>query len=138
MTLTCLNARHIKNWIHKREGEVRKQAEQIACITAKNAPDLLQILNFTGLLSFVNKLQETCQIYQVATSMLNQACCNLSICGFVGRFGIRTRTSSKGRYLRKLFPKIDLRTLTLTLSSETISEDTYLCWMSECEFRKIC
>ena len=23
--------------------------------------------------------------------------------------GIRTRTSSKGRYLRKLFPKIDLR-----------------------------
>ena len=30
---------------------------------------------------------------------------------------------------------MDLRTLTLTLSSETISEDTYLCWMSECEFQ---
>ena len=90
MTLTCLNARHIKNWIHKREGEVRKQAEQIACITAKNAPDLLQVLNFTGLLPFVNKLQETCQIHQVATSMLNQACSNLSICGFVGRFAKTT------------------------------------------------
>ena len=49
--------------------------------------------------------------------------------------GIRTRTSSKGRYLRKLFSKIDLRTLTLTLSSETISEDTCLYWMSECEFQ---
>ena len=66
MTLKCLNARHIKNLIHKREGEVRKQAEQIACITAKNAPDLLQVLNFTGLLPFVNKLQETCQIHQLA------------------------------------------------------------------------
>ena len=52
--------------------------------------------------------------------------------------GIRTRTSSKGRYLRKLFPKIGLGLgLGLgfgDLSSETISEDTYLCWMSECEF----
>ena len=47
--------------------------------------------------------------------------------------GIRTRTSSKGRYLRKLFPKIGLGLG--DLSSETISEDTYLCWMSECEFR---
>ena len=43
-----------------------------------------------------------------------------------------------GTYLRKLFPKIDLRTLTLTLTSETISEDTYLCWMSECECRLWC
>ena len=56
--------------------------------------------------------------------------------------GIRTRTSSKGRYLRKLFAKIGLGLgLRLglglgfgDLSSETISEDTYLCWMSECEF----
>ena len=47
--------------------------------------------------------------------------------------GIRTRTSSKGRYLRKLFPKIGLGLGFGDLSSETISEDTYLCWMSECE-----
>ena len=40
--------------------------------------------------------------------------------------GIRTRTSSKGRYFRKLFPKIGLAFG--DLSSETISEDTYLCW----------
>ena len=41
------------------------------------------------------------------------------VCIYVAvKFGIRTRTSSKGRYLQKLFPKIDL--LTLTLSLETI------------------
>ena len=46
--------------------------------------------------------------------------------------------SSKGRYLRKLSPKIGLGLglgLGLgDLSSETISEDTYLSWMSECDF----
>ena len=41
-------------------------------------------------------------------------------------FGIRTRTSSKGRYLRKLFPKIGLGLGLGDLSSETISEDRYL------------
>ena len=53
----------------------------------------------------------------------------------IGILGIRTRTSSKGMYLRKLFPKIGLGLGFGDLSSETISEDTYLCWMSECELR---
>ena len=31
--------------------------------TAKNAADLLQVVNFTGLLQLVNKLQQTCQFH---------------------------------------------------------------------------
>ena len=38
--------------------------------TAKNATDLLQIVNFTDLLQLVNKLQQACQFHKVATSML--------------------------------------------------------------------
>ena len=38
--------------------------------TAKNATVLLQVVNFTGLLQLVNKLQEVCQFYQVTTSLL--------------------------------------------------------------------
>ena len=48
--------------------------------TAKNVTDLLQVVNFTGLMQFVNKLQQACQFHQVATSLLRlQACCNLSL-----------------------------------------------------------
>ena len=32
----------------------------------------------TELHRLVNKLQQTCQFHQVATSLLKQACCNLS------------------------------------------------------------
>ena len=38
--------------------------------TAKNATDLLQVVNFTGLLQLVNKLQQACQFHQVVTSLL--------------------------------------------------------------------
>ena len=51
-------------------------SQQSSCIkltvnyTAKNATNLLQVDNFTGLLQLVNKLQQACQFYQVATSLL--------------------------------------------------------------------
>ena len=38
--------------------------------TAKNSTGSLQIVNFTGLLQVVNKLQQACQFYQIATSLL--------------------------------------------------------------------
>ena len=38
--------------------------------TAKNATDLLQVVNFTCLLQLVNKLQQACQFHQVAANLL--------------------------------------------------------------------
>ena len=38
--------------------------------TAKNATDLLQVVNFTDLLQLVNKLQQACQFHQVAENLL--------------------------------------------------------------------
>ena len=37
---------------------------------SQKRPDLLQVVNFTGLLQPVNNLQQTCQFHQVATSRL--------------------------------------------------------------------
>ena len=48
--------------------------------TAKNATDLLQVVNYTGLLQLVNKLQQTCQFHQVATSLLRSSLLQLVIC----------------------------------------------------------
>ena len=48
--------------------------------TAKNATDLLQVVNFTDLFQLVNKLQQTCQFYQVATSLLKSGLLQLVIC----------------------------------------------------------
>ena len=47
--------------------------------TAKNATDV----NFTGLLQLVNKLQQTCQFHQVATSLLKSGLLELVICRLV-------------------------------------------------------
>ena len=38
--------------------------------TAKNVTHLTLVVNFTGLLHFVDKLQQTCQFYQIATNLL--------------------------------------------------------------------
>ena len=37
--------------------------------TARNATDWLQVVDFTGLLQVVNKLQQACQFHQVAASL---------------------------------------------------------------------
>ena len=47
--------------------------------TAKNATGLLQVVNFTGLLQLVDKLQQACQFYQVATSLLKSGLLQLVI-----------------------------------------------------------
>ena len=51
--------------------------------TVKNATDLLQVVNFTGLFQLVNKLQQTCQFHQVATSLLKSGLLQLVICRLV-------------------------------------------------------
>ena len=51
--------------------------------TAKNAKDLLQVVNFTGLLQLVNKLQQTCQFHQAPTSLLKLSLLQLVICRLV-------------------------------------------------------
>ena len=51
--------------------------------TAKNATDLLQVVNFTNLLQLVNKLQQACQFYQVATSLLKSGLLQFVICRLV-------------------------------------------------------
>ena len=48
--------------------------------TAKNATGLLQVVNFTNLLQLVNKLQQACQFYQVATSLLKSGLLQFVIC----------------------------------------------------------
>ena len=50
---------------------------------SKDATDLLQVVNFTGLLQLVNKLQQTCQFHQVATSLLKSGLLQLVICKLV-------------------------------------------------------
>ena len=52
----------------------------IQIYTAKNTADLLQVDNFTGLLQLVNKLQQTCQFDQVATSLLKSGLSQLVVC----------------------------------------------------------
>ena len=54
--------------------------------TAKNATDLLQVVNFTGLLQLVDKLQQPCQFHQVATSLLKSGLLQLVICRLVTTF----------------------------------------------------
>ena len=49
----------------------------------KNATDLLQVVNFTELLQFVNKLQQACQFHQVATTLLRLGLLQLVICRVV-------------------------------------------------------
>ena len=43
----------------------------------------MQVVNFTGLLQFVNKLQQACQFHQVATSLLKSGLLQLVICRLV-------------------------------------------------------
>ena len=40
---------------------------------------MLQVVNFTGLLQFVSKFQQTCQFHQVATSVLKPGLLQLVI-----------------------------------------------------------
>ena len=50
---------------------------------SKDATDLLQVVNFTGLLQLVNKLQQTGQFHHVATSLLKirlVATCHVQTC----------------------------------------------------------
>ena len=51
--------------------------------TARNATDLLQVVNFIVLFQLVNKLQQTCQFHQIATSMLKSGLSQLVICRLV-------------------------------------------------------
>ena len=51
--------------------------------TAKNATDLWQVVNFTGLLQLVNKLQQACQFHQVATSLLKSGLLQHVICRLI-------------------------------------------------------
>ncbi len=37
--------------------------------TAKNATDLMQVVDFTGLMQFANKLYQVCWLHQVASSL---------------------------------------------------------------------
>ena len=50
---------------------------------AENATDLLQVVNFTGLLLLVNILQQACQFHQVTTSLLKPGLLQFVICRFV-------------------------------------------------------
>ena len=54
-----------------------------AVYTVKNATDLLEIFNFTGLLQFVNKLPQACQFHHVATSLLKSGLLQIVICRLV-------------------------------------------------------
>ena len=51
--------------------------------TAKNATDLLQVVNLTNSLQLANKLQQACQFHQVATSLLRSGLLQLVICRLV-------------------------------------------------------
>ena len=51
--------------------------------TVKNATDVLQVVNFTGSFQLVNKMQQTCQFHQVATSLLKSGLLQLVICRLV-------------------------------------------------------
>ena len=42
-------------------------------------PDLLQVVNSTGLLQLINKFQQICQFHQVATSLLESGLLQLVI-----------------------------------------------------------
>ena len=42
--------------------------QHLTVYTAKNATEWLQVVNFSGLLQLLNKLQQACQFYQIATS----------------------------------------------------------------------
>ena len=44
-------------------------ATHIVRYTARNATDLLQVVDFTGLLQVVNKLRQVCRFHQVAPSL---------------------------------------------------------------------
>ena len=48
--------------------------------TQPKTPALLNVFNFTGLFQLVNKLQQTCEFYQVATSLLKSGLLQLVIC----------------------------------------------------------
>ena len=52
--------------------------------TAKNVTDLLLVVNFTGLLKLVNKLQQTCQFYLLmlksSVKIRIVATCHLQTC----------------------------------------------------------
>ena len=48
--------------------------------TAKNGTDFLQVFNFTGLLQLVNNVKQTCQLHQVATSLLKSGLLPLVSC----------------------------------------------------------
>ena len=58
--------------------------------TAKNPTELLQVVNFTGLLQLVNKLQQACQFHQVATSLLRSGLLQLVICRLVTTCHLQT------------------------------------------------
>ena len=61
------------------EQDIRTTRMYKVC-TAKTATDLFQVVNFTGLFQLVNTLQQTCQFYQVATSLLKSGLLQLVIC----------------------------------------------------------
>ena len=42
----------------------------LRAVHSQNNTVLLQVVNFTGLLQLVNKLQQACQFHQVVTSLL--------------------------------------------------------------------
>ena len=48
--------------------------------TAKKATDLLSTYQLVGLLQLINKLQQSCQFHQVATSLLRSGLLQLVSC----------------------------------------------------------
>ena len=76
---------HFKSWVIN----VSKILQHLTALKlvytyiAKNATDLLQVVNFTSLLPLVNKLQQACQFHQVQTSLLRSGLLQLVICRLV-------------------------------------------------------
>ena len=63
-------------------GRVPLTGTSISLYRTKNATDLLQVVNFTGLSQLVNKLQN-CQFHQVTTSLLKSGLLQLVTCKLV-------------------------------------------------------
>ena len=74
--------------------------------TAKNATDLLQVVNFTGLLQLVDKLQQECQFHQVVPSVLKSGLLQFVICRLVTTCYIETTCSKPGHTLQTEFSQV--------------------------------
>ena len=58
-------------------------SQESSTTITKNVTGMLQVVNFTGLGQVADKLQQTCQFHQLATSLLKLGLLQLVICRLV-------------------------------------------------------